>query len=69
MYQRCNIDYFREMGEYTEIEDKVQGDFKFRSNFFENINRNWNYALVVPLKLKSKDLVEYLHKWILMVLN
>lgn len=57
------------MGEYTEIEDKVQGDFKFRSNFFENINRNWNYALVVPLKLKSKDLVEYLHKWILMVLN
>lgn len=68
-YQRCNIDYFREMVEHTEIEDKGQGDFKFRSNFFEKYKQKLELCISCAIKTEIKGSGEYLHKWILMVLN
>lgn len=44
------------MGKDTRIEE-VKEDFRFRYNFFENVKGNWNYILVVQLKMNLKGLV------------
>lgn len=44
------------MGKDPRIEE-VKEDFRFRYNFFENVKGNWNYILVVQLKMNLKGLV------------
>lgn len=70
VYQRHSIDYFREMGAHTGIEDKGHRNFKLKSNFFFwKCKQKLELCISCATKIEIKGSGEYLHKWILMVLN